>query len=139
MEKRDTRKLCINLKKTATEKYEMLKNAYGEECLSRTSVLKWCKRFNAERESLQEDDRRSSSNFQNRIIDGSHSKVFVRRSNFECSEVRTNDKDQKRNSTYDISPIFEKTKKCVLISSSFVNAASKIETEMQTWAYHYRY
>jgi hypothetical protein len=32
-------KFCVKLKKTATETFEMLKRAYGEECLSRTSVF----------------------------------------------------------------------------------------------------
>jgi hypothetical protein len=50
-------KFCVKLKKTATETFEMLKNAYGEECLSRTSVFEWHKRFKEERESLQDDQR----------------------------------------------------------------------------------
>jgi hypothetical protein len=33
----------VKLKKTATETFEMLKSAYGEECLSRTSVFEWRK------------------------------------------------------------------------------------------------
>jgi hypothetical protein len=32
-------KYCVKLKKTATETFEMLKNVYGEECFSRTSVF----------------------------------------------------------------------------------------------------
>jgi transposase len=36
----------------------MLKNAYGEECLSRTNVFEWRKRFQEGRESLQEDERK---------------------------------------------------------------------------------
>jgi hypothetical protein len=42
MEQRAAIKFCIKLKKTATE---MLKNAYGKECLSRTSVSEWHKRL----------------------------------------------------------------------------------------------
>jgi hypothetical protein len=34
----------------------MLKNVYGEECLSRTSVFGWHKGFKEGRESLQDDD-----------------------------------------------------------------------------------
>jgi hypothetical protein len=33
MEQRAAIKFCVTLKKTATETFEMLKNAYGEECL----------------------------------------------------------------------------------------------------------
>jgi uncharacterized protein YecE (DUF72 family) len=31
----------VKLKKTVTETLELLKSAYGEECLSRTSVFEW--------------------------------------------------------------------------------------------------
>jgi hypothetical protein len=37
-------KFCVKLKKTATETFEMMKSAYGEEYLSRTSVFEWHKR-----------------------------------------------------------------------------------------------
>jgi hypothetical protein len=40
MEQRAAIRFCAKLKKTATET-EMLKSAYGEECLSRTSVFQW--------------------------------------------------------------------------------------------------
>jgi hypothetical protein len=35
----------MKLKKTATEKFEMLKIAYGGECLSRRSMCEWHKRY----------------------------------------------------------------------------------------------
>jgi hypothetical protein len=38
-------KFYVELKKTATETFEMLKRAYGEEFLLRTSVSEWHKRF----------------------------------------------------------------------------------------------
>jgi hypothetical protein len=38
MEQRARIKFCIKLKKTAAETFEMLKNAYCEECSSTTSV-----------------------------------------------------------------------------------------------------
>jgi hypothetical protein len=38
-------KFCVKLKKTAPETFEMLKSAYSEECLSRTSVSEWYKRY----------------------------------------------------------------------------------------------
>jgi transposase len=34
----------------------MLKNAYGEECLSRTSVFEWHKKFKEGRELLKDDE-----------------------------------------------------------------------------------
>jgi hypothetical protein len=45
MEQRAEIKFCVKLKKTATDMFEMLKNAYGEECLLRTSVFEQHKRF----------------------------------------------------------------------------------------------
>jgi transposase len=40
------------------EAFEMLKSAYGEECLSRSSVFEWHKRFKEGRELLQDDERK---------------------------------------------------------------------------------
>jgi hypothetical protein len=45
MEKRPAIKFCVKLKKTTTEKFEMLESAYGEECLLRTSMFEWHERF----------------------------------------------------------------------------------------------
>jgi hypothetical protein len=49
---------CVKLKKTATETFEMLTSAYSEECLSRTSLFGWDKRFKDGREPLQDDERK---------------------------------------------------------------------------------
>jgi hypothetical protein len=56
MEQRAAMKFCVKLKKTATETFEMLKNEYSKECLSRTSVFKWHKSFKEGCESLQDDE-----------------------------------------------------------------------------------
>jgi hypothetical protein len=45
MEQRAAIMLSVKLKKTTTETFEMLKWAYGEESLSRTSVSEWHERF----------------------------------------------------------------------------------------------
>jgi hypothetical protein len=45
MEQRAATKFCVKLKKTDTETFEMLKSVYSEDCLSRTSVSEWHKRF----------------------------------------------------------------------------------------------
>jgi hypothetical protein len=55
MEQSAATMVCVKLKKTATETFEMLKSAYGEECLSRTSVFEWHKRYKNGQESLQDD------------------------------------------------------------------------------------
>jgi hypothetical protein len=58
MQQRAANKFCVKLKKTATETSEMLKSAYGEEFLSRTSAFEWHKMFKGGRESLQDDERK---------------------------------------------------------------------------------
>jgi hypothetical protein len=45
MEQRAVIKFYVKLKKTAIETFEMLKSAYGEKNLSRTSVFEWHKTF----------------------------------------------------------------------------------------------
>jgi hypothetical protein len=72
MEQRAAIKFCVKLKKTATETFEMLKNAYGEECLLRTNMFEWHKRFKEGQESLTRRTERPSFSFHNRRIDGSH-------------------------------------------------------------------
>jgi hypothetical protein len=58
MEQRTAIQFRVKLKKTASETFEMLKSAYGEEYLSRTSVFEWHKMFKEGRESLQDDERK---------------------------------------------------------------------------------
>jgi hypothetical protein len=48
VEQRAAIKFCVKLKKTAPETFEMLKS----ECLLRTSVFEWHKRFKEGQESL---------------------------------------------------------------------------------------
>ena len=42
----------MELGKSATETYDLLKKVYGDECLSRTQVFMWFKRFKEEREEI---------------------------------------------------------------------------------------
>jgi hypothetical protein len=58
MEQRAAYKFCVKLEKTASETFEMLKSAYDEECLSRTSVFEWHQRFKEGRESLQDNEQK---------------------------------------------------------------------------------
>ena len=48
-----------NLEKSATETYDLLKKkkVYGDECLSRTEVFEWFKRFKEGREEIGDDRR----------------------------------------------------------------------------------
>lgn len=57
MEQRVNLKFLVKLKKTATEAYAMLKEVYGNECLSRTQTFEWFKRFKEGRETTKDDRR----------------------------------------------------------------------------------
>jgi hypothetical protein len=45
MQQRVTIKFCVKLKKISADTFKMLKRAYSEECLSRTSVFECHKMF----------------------------------------------------------------------------------------------
>ncbi|UYV76312.1 hypothetical protein LAZ67_13003334 [Cordylochernes scorpioides] len=57
MEQQVNLKFLVKLGKTATEAYAMLKEVYGNECLSRTQVLEWFKRFKERHETTEDDPR----------------------------------------------------------------------------------
>ncbi|BFZ03823.1 hypothetical protein BsWGS_06862 [Bradybaena similaris] len=54
-------RICINfcqkLGDTFTETYERLHKVYGDECMSRTRVFEWFKRFQDGRENVESDHR----------------------------------------------------------------------------------
>ncbi|GFU56654.1 protein GVQW3 [Trichonephila clavipes] len=57
-------KFHFKLGKTATETYNLLKEVYGSECLSRARVFEWFKRFKDGRQDVEDDswpDRPSTS------------------------------------------------------------------------------
>ncbi|KAJ8954770.1 hypothetical protein NQ318_014877 [Aromia moschata] len=47
----------VKLGKTFTEAYSMLQEVYGNECLFRTQVFEWFKRFKEGRETTEDDPR----------------------------------------------------------------------------------
>jgi hypothetical protein len=49
-------KFCQKLCKSASETFQMIKKAYGEETLSLNAVFKWHKRFAQGRDILQDDE-----------------------------------------------------------------------------------
>jgi transposase len=57
MEQRVNINFCVKLGKRPTETYEMLQSVFGDEALSRSSILEWFKRFKDGREDLQDDAR----------------------------------------------------------------------------------
>ncbi|KAJ8957022.1 hypothetical protein NQ318_012195 [Aromia moschata] len=54
MKQRVNLKVLVRLEKTFTEAYAMLKEVYGNECLSRTQVFEWFKRFQEGRETTED-------------------------------------------------------------------------------------
>jgi len=48
-------KFCFRLGKTFTETFEMLQQAYGEDCLGRTQCHDWYQRFKSGRTSIEDD------------------------------------------------------------------------------------
>jgi len=69
IEQRYAIKFCVKLKKSATETFSSLTEAYGDATLSRTMVFKWNKAFKEGREYVENDPRSgrpiSSTNDQN--------------------------------------------------------------------------
>jgi hypothetical protein len=50
-------KFLVKVKKSATETFQLLTEAYREDCMSHARVFVWHKRFSERRESLKDDDR----------------------------------------------------------------------------------
>jgi uncharacterized cysteine cluster protein YcgN (CxxCxxCC family) len=48
-------KFCVKLKETATETFEKLKRAYGDEVLSKAQVFRWHKAFKEGRENVEDE------------------------------------------------------------------------------------
>jgi len=48
-------KFCLKLGKTFTETFQMLQQAYGEDCLSHTQCYEWYQRFKSGRTSIEDD------------------------------------------------------------------------------------
>lgn len=57
IEQRIVVKFHVKLGKTATETYNLLKQVYGHECLSRARVFEWFKRFQDGRKDVEDDSR----------------------------------------------------------------------------------
>jgi hypothetical protein len=48
-------KFCFKLGKTVTETFQMLQQAYGKDCLSRTQCYEWYQLFKSGRTSIEND------------------------------------------------------------------------------------
>lgn len=50
-------KFLVKFKKSATERFQVLTEAYGDETLSRARVFEWHKRSSGGRDSVEDDER----------------------------------------------------------------------------------
>jgi len=57
VEQRVNVKFYMELGKSATETYDLLKKVYGDDCLYRTQAFEWFKRFKEGREEIGDDQR----------------------------------------------------------------------------------
>ncbi|KAM6172859.1 protein GVQW3 isoform 1-T1 [Erethizon dorsatum] len=57
LEQRISIKFCIKLNKSASETHHLLKEAYGDEVMSRARVFDWHRRFKEGREDVRDDAR----------------------------------------------------------------------------------
>jgi len=64
-------KFCFKIVKTATETYQLLQQAYGEDTMGRTQVFDWLRRFKEGRTSSESDPRsgRRSTSRNEEMID----------------------------------------------------------------------
>jgi len=64
-------KFCFKIVKTATETYQLLQQAYGEDTMGRTQVFDWLRRFKEGRTSIESDPRsgRRSTSRNEEMID----------------------------------------------------------------------
>jgi len=69
LEQRYAIKFCMKLKKTPLETFEMLKEAFGDDCLSRSQSNRWHKMFREGRKDITDEARVATPE------EGSHEQV----------------------------------------------------------------
>jgi hypothetical protein len=94
MEQRAVIKICVKLKKSYWNVLNVEKCIQWRMFIENKCVWMAQKVQRRVRVITKWWTERPSFNFQNRRIDRSHSKAFGQTSNFECSDVRRNDRDQ---------------------------------------------
>ena len=57
MEQRANIKFCFKLAKTAAENVELMRQVYGDNCLSRAQIFRWYARFNSGVETIEDEAR----------------------------------------------------------------------------------
>ncbi len=71
IEQRTCIKFCFHKNISATKAFEILQNAFKDNCLSKTIVFDWCRMFKDSRESVVDDppSGRPSTSINDRDID----------------------------------------------------------------------
>jgi len=57
MEQRANIKFCSKLEKTAAETVELMRQVYGDNCLSRAQIFRWYARFKTGVETIEDEAR----------------------------------------------------------------------------------
>ena len=57
MEQRANIKFCFKLRKTAAEAVELMRQVYGDNCLSRPQIFRWYARFKSGVETIEDEAR----------------------------------------------------------------------------------
>jgi len=57
MEQRTNIKFCFKLRKTAADTVEMMRQMYGDNCLSRAQIFRWYARFRSGVETSEDEAR----------------------------------------------------------------------------------
>jgi len=55
MEQRANNKFCFKLGKTAVETVELMRQVYGDNCLSRAQIFRWYARFKSGVETIEDE------------------------------------------------------------------------------------
>ena len=56
-------KFCLKLGKTFNERFELMKQVYGDNCLFHARVHEWFKRFKEGREDIKDDEHHGQESF----------------------------------------------------------------------------
>ena len=86
MEQRTNIKFCFKLEKTAAETVEMMRQVYGDNCLSYAQIFRWYARFKSGVETI-EDEARPGRPF-SVCNEGLIAKVRERMQEERCATVR---------------------------------------------------
>ncbi|UYV78830.1 hypothetical protein LAZ67_16002927 [Cordylochernes scorpioides] len=152
---------CFKLKKSATETYELIKEAFGDAALSRSRTFQWFSRFQKGREKLNDDQHtgrpRSLRCEENKLkikeLIKSNRRISIKDLSLEtglsvglCHQIVTKDLDMIRASSKFVPRILTEEQKevrmdvcknMVEMTRTYPEWMQKIITRDETWVYQY--